>query len=931
MLYMYMEIGKGLLKPFFAIAALVFGVAVFAGEELVWDGKSSGSELLVSANSVEVKSGKPVRFDITWKKHEWNFGSVADIRIRWEDANGRQLVVSSIDTVETAIPGAINYPCIECSANSAIGKDIHVRMYQKAPDKAAFARVAFQFSGNPSRITLDRVEMSDVDVQAKPWLRKDPKTKMIKFGRAQYSDKDIAAALKSRPRAYPKIVRDGDRIELEINGERIFPGIRNAGRRDTTKGVKEFSKIGFRLFNVNLYVGKTTYTAERQQLDAGQILKEDGSYDIPLMERRVYDILRHDTNAYVILICKVSATEAWKRANPMELERHETKGMRIFKGWKYSDEYTHEFPSKPGESVIPSLFSRKFPEDLGRSFAEALRQFEKTDASKAVVGMYVTGGDDSQFRLQPDPWTSANAPAAFRLFLKEKYGSDSALAAAWGIEGAKIDDAKVPTESDLYPDCEYVSVRPSPASDFRECCALAVARMNCAFRAAVKQGIPRLIVGGYSCATTLGPGDGRGRDMVATMIKDPSTDFIIWLPGYSRRRDEITVPLGLSAYNGSMVLHNKLQIAEMDVRYPYSKYLQSKIYKSEIWQERHNNETFSNFLNYFAALSFAWGGTFHAYPLSPAWYDYPEAMEAWRKATEIVRNARGMQYRKERIAVLFDDRTRDFISWKFNPEIWRCSAARTTQVCDTMWRVGNRFDYYAADDVMSKEFAEIAPKVMILNDLSKLTPDGISAIRSKYGKEGRVLLWVGNPGFHSGASLDETANAFGLGISLDECRKPIVAADEKDPLCSTVKGFWNEASVGVERKFPVAYRLDCKNGWKPIANFADTKNCAAAVRRTKDFTEVIVGAPGSVTPQFLRNVCREAGFEPVLESDDFYIEGGGLMVIGGCVRDGVRRIRLPKGVKSLKCLTGQTVRYPEIGFAEVDIDCGKAAIFAIQQ
>jgi hypothetical protein len=223
--------------------------------------------------------------------------------------------------------------------------------------------------------------------------------KMIKFGRAQYSDKDIAAALKSRPRAYPKIVRDGDRVELEINGERIFPGIRNAGRRDTTKGVREFSKIGFRLFNVNLYVGKTTYTAERQQLEAGQILKEDGSYDIPLMERRVYDILRHDTNAYVILICKVSATEAWKRANPMELERHETKGMRIFKGWKYSDEYTHEFPSKPGESVIPSLFSRKFPEDLGRSFAEALRQFEKTDASKAVVGMYVTGGDDSQFRL----------------------------------------------------------------------------------------------------------------------------------------------------------------------------------------------------------------------------------------------------------------------------------------------------------------------------------------------------------------------------------------------------------------------------------------------------------------------------------------------------------------------------------------------------
>ena len=109
MQYTAMEIGKGLLKPLFAIAVLVLGVAAFAGEELVWDGKSSGSKLLVSANSVAVKSGSPVRFDITWKKHEWNFGSFADIRIRWEDADGKQLVVSSIDTVETAIPGAINY------------------------------------------------------------------------------------------------------------------------------------------------------------------------------------------------------------------------------------------------------------------------------------------------------------------------------------------------------------------------------------------------------------------------------------------------------------------------------------------------------------------------------------------------------------------------------------------------------------------------------------------------------------------------------------------------------------------------------------------------------------------------------------------------------------------------------------------------------
>ena len=910
------------------VALVALAGCVCAAEEFSWDGVSPGSEFKFSEKRIEVESGSIVRFDIGWTKKEWNFGSAAYVQIKWDNESGKQLAITALDSRETAIPKVHNYPCVESAALSALDRPIPVRAYLKVPGKAKYATVGFLFCGNACRLTLDEAKVSPVDASKKPWERRRPPKRMIKFGPDPYTDAEVAAALKSRPRAFPKIVRDGDRVELEVNGERIFPGIRHAGRRDTPRGVREFSKIGFRIFNVNLYVGKTTYTKEPQQIAAGQILKEDGSYDIPLMERRVYDILRQDTNAYVILVCKVSATDAWKRANPLELERHAEKGIRVFKGWKYSDEYVKEIPDTPGDSAIASVFSRKFSDDMSRSFAEAMRRFEQTDASKAVIGVYVVGGDDSQFRLQLDPWTSANAPAEFRRFLKEKYGSDSALAAAWGVPGATVSGAQVPSEADILPDCEYVSVRPSPASDFREFCAMSVARMNCSFRAGVKAGAPRLLAGGYSGAATLGVADGRGRYALSKMMNDPNTDFIIWLPGYSRRRDEITIPLGRSAFNGSMVLHNKLQIAEMDVRYPYANHLQSNIYKSDRWQECHDDATFRNFLSYFAAASFAWGGIFHAYPLSPAWYDYPEAMAAWKNASDIVRHSHGREYSEERIAAFFDERSSDFISWKFNPEIWRCSAARTAQVCDMLWRVGARSDYYISDDILSDGFAAIAPKVLLLNDLSTMTPEKIAAVRKKYAKPGRVLLWVGNPAFHSGASMDEISRCFGLGVEIDDCRKPIVAAGADDPLCRGVKGFWNEPCQGIERKFPTAYRLECRNGWKPIANFAGTDRCAAAVRRTDGFAEIIVGAPGSVTPQFMRNVCRESGFEPVMENDDFYIEGGGLMVIGACVRDGKRTLRLPSGVKSLKPLTGQKVSYPRPGIAEVDIDCGAAAVFA---
>ena len=288
-----------------AFVLMALGGAVCAAEEFSWDGTSPDSEFKFSEKRIEVEPGSIVRFDIGWTKKEWNFGSAAHIQIKWDNESGKQLAITALDSTATAIPKVHNYPCVESAALSALDRPIPVRAYLKVPAKAKYATVGFLFSGNASRLTLDEAKVSPVDASKKPWERRKPPKRMIKFGPDPYTDAEVAAALKSRPRAFPKIVREGDRVELEVNGERIFPGIRHAGRRDTPRGVREFSKIGFRIFNVNLYVGKTTYTKEPQQIAAGQILKEDGSYDIPLMEQRVYDILRQDTNAYVILVIRV--------------------------------------------------------------------------------------------------------------------------------------------------------------------------------------------------------------------------------------------------------------------------------------------------------------------------------------------------------------------------------------------------------------------------------------------------------------------------------------------------------------------------------------------------------------------------------------------------------------------------------------------------
>ena len=921
----------------FVVAALYACVVAHAAETFVWDGATPDEGCQWSTNALAVVPRKTLRFDVDWVKREWNFGSAARFRIRWESANGNFLVSTAINSPLTCPPGGRNHPIIEEQTQSAIGVPIHVRAYQVVPDKAVVARIGFAFIGNPCRIDVGSATVVEIDPAAKPWQRRQPKRSQIRYGPVPYTDADVDAALKSRPRAVPRLVRRGDRMELEVDGLPIFPALRHNNRRDPMRGVREFAKIGFRIFNApTLYFGESTYNGELARLTKNpaarepQVLREDGTIDVALMERAVRTILREDTNAFVMLVCKMSATDAWKRANPAELEQNAMGEFRIFDTWKFTDEYRKDYPSEPGRGPVPSVFSRKFPADMSGPLAEAFRRFEKTDAAKAVIGVYLTGGDDSQFRLQKDPWTSGLAPRAFRAFLAEKYGTDAALAAAWKLPGATIAAAPIPTRDEFYPDAEFCASRSSHVSDFREFCSYAVARMNTSFRRAVKEGASRLLVGGYSCALTLGGYEGRGRYALARMINDPSTDFVIWLPGYSRRRDEITAPLGLSAYNGSMLLHGKLLISEMDVRYPYGKYLQSAVYSTDRWQETHDDATFSNFLNYMAAAAFAWGGTFHAYPLSFNWYDYPEAMAAWRRAAEIARRARGRPLSPDRIAVIFDDRATDFVSFMPPSEkFMHYQCARNLQVADALWRVGARFDQYMQEDVMSDAFAAVAPKVLLVNDATTLSPERIRAIRARYGRDGRAIVWVGTPGLHSGAVLDEVASAFGLGIAVDDRHVPIRTAKCSDPLCRGVEGFWEGGVVSIDKRRPTAYALVCRGGWTPLAEFYGTDVCAAAVRRTGDFTEVFIGMPGAITPQLMRNICRASGFEPAMDSDDFYISGGGLVVVGACVREGVRRIRLPPDVQRLECLTGQKVDYPEPYVAEVDLPCGAAAVFSV--
>ena len=899
-----------------------------------YDGDSWKREYAWSTNAVKVRPGAYVRLDYAWRKLQWNFGSYFLPVMRFTDRAGK--LVRDIGFDATNIKGAC-YPMFE--SDSPAGRDERIDYFNffQVPTNAVAMRLGVMARGNPCKVRIENMAFQyvhDYGDGAGPWFNQPFRPKQIDYPDTGITDEQIKARLLARPVAVPELRRNGDRTDLYVNGERILPGIRHcqrtdeSARRGNKRGVQEFKKAGYRIFNVNIVTGEHTYADPQDP-----IWREDGTFDIDLMERKIFKILHEDPDAYVILVCKVMAPHFWKMQNQGELECDFRGRKRVFLGTEFSDRYTAEYPTTPGEHWTPSIFSGKYLRDMGAALEEIFRRFEKTLAARAVIGVYVTGGDDCQFRLQRDPWNSPLAERGFREWLREKYRDDAGLAAAWRQPGAKIGEVNVPTESEINPQRQFTSEDgPCRESDFREFCSWACWRNNSAMRGAVKRGAPRFLVGGYNGSITLTGNEGRGRHAMWRTITDPGFDFLIWLPGYDIRRNDMVAPLGLFAYNGSMRLHGKWIVTELDIRNPAQPNLTYGLYPLRQWQQRHDYKTFSDFLNFATSCAMAWGGGWHMYPLNRIFYDTPEAMRCIKESAAGAGQAQGRPLGKDRFAMFFDDRATDFFSRSNDharniekPNLFCWPAV------DSVWQSGVGFDNYLVEDALNDDFLKIAPNVVVMANAATMKADVIAKVRDRLARDGRILVWMGTPGALSGDGDAAISEALGIGVGRYREERPAVSFGE-DRLVRGVEGFWNGDCRRRSLVFGLSYALDAsEGGWAPLAKYAGTDVCAAAVRRSPGRgTEIVIGSSGAARPDLFRNIAREAGIRPCVETDDCFVTGASLAMLGASSGGGMKRVYLPAGVKKMVPLTGQRLYAETADYVEVYLRWRETAVFRLE-
>ena len=371
--------------------------------------------------------------------------------------------------------------------------------------------------------------------------------------------------------------------------------------------------------------------------------------------------------------------------------------------------------------------------------------------------------------------------------LQNKYKTNSALQKAWKKKNITFDNVKFPTKEELWVDRYYHNIGEiSPEVDYKLFYVSGERKFKNALRQAAKKAVPRLLVGNYDCTYgAIGSWGHTGFKFRETL--DDLGDFSIWLPNYGRDRDGDGMALTIYQYPGSLLIRNKFSVMEHDYRHPDMPYLYFGHYIARNWQANHNGKSFQNALNYATALTAALGGGYHFYTLQNSWIKPANSMDIVGNARKIFSNV-SKDDSLDYIAILTDDDSHFYNT--IHPKWIPAFMNMRNQPQKAIQHSGVAFNLFEAHDALHKNF--VAPKVLFFADSGTLSCQEVAKIRSKWGKDNRVIVWSGSPSFLTTKDHSAITKALGTKLVLQpESFTPMLKVNSniKDIIVNGVEGY----------------------------------------------------------------------------------------------------------------------------------------------
>jgi hypothetical protein len=890
------------------------------GAVFSWDGKTL--EGLIKSNKVfPVKAGAIIKANVCWRNLISSPGSDMMAGLIFESADGAPVdnANGGASTPWDFASGGIGTLIDNCPVQLMTkqyprpeARDImEAEAYFTAPPGVAQARLAFLFKGNPSSIQLVGDNIEKVSAMPKEKPERYP---AIKHDGKMLTDAELDKVLADSEILRAELKTTGDMVSMYVNGKRTAANIykTSAWARDASFDMSQtFYRAGFNVFTTKVSLGLISFGG-----GPGEVWQGHKRYDISKIREAIRRVLKRAPDAMVMLELVVTPCRGWGKNNPGEIFQHSDGSKGVFRGGrivKLTNEPPKESNSSP-EFWHPSYYSEKYNVETAEAIYDVFSQIESTPEGKRVIGVYLSGGTDGQWLdlfngCVPKITLSADySPAAlnaFRNYLKVKYNGDiTKLQAAWKDGAAKsFEEIKIPQPEELWRGNEDFHSRygSCKTSDYCEFLGYGNAMRHIKWCKAVKDATKgRWLAGGYCPNSGLCGYPILAQQDLEYLLKSKDVDFFTVVPMYSR---EFYNPVIQAAFNGSLLLHDKLLVAELDLRNP--EVGNWGMWGSEFWRRMHNADTYRNEVEKFVAYSISRGGTFHAYDMNGGWFNTPNAIDAWKQGCRISDLAVPGRLDAKRIAVAASERFWDFQSFDEHGRLLVYSVRELPQ--HALARSGVRHDYYLLSDVLENKSFE-APKVLMFTDACTMTPAQAATIREKFGNSGRVLVWFWAPGIF--ADGDERNHSKISGFKLEPAEsadgKPIFVSNQNDPLLCGVKGFLFPDFPSYGLKFGSAWKVADPEA-KVLANYFGTDIPAMAVKRHKGFTEIYIGQPGSLTPQLIRNIALAAGITPLVDTDDLTGYGGNILYLAA-LASGVKTIHLPDGAGTVECLTGQQIK-----------------------
>ncbi len=683
--------------------------------------------------------------------------------------------------------------------------------------------------------------------------------------------------LAARPDSTAEVRTESGAARLVIDGKVEAPQVLMTDVTRAERGyISDFASHGLDIAIVNIKSGSAGYWHGPDEVDLAAV------------DSVLWDAVQRNPEGNIIVYFSATPYVSWHEDNPDDAAQFPDGTYAV---------------SRHKRHAPPSYYSENYRRQVYEVLLKVVRHIHSQEYGRAVVGYFLTGGEDGQFYYQAgkggviqDGHGPADLPL-FREWLRGRYESVEALRRAWDEPEVTFDDARPLIRTDRVAGNFLHPVRQRKEVDTLMFLNDSIGELLVTMGRICKENAGKPVVTGAYY--------GRGRGAMVyphfaqtrVVFDSPYLDYMGAQGGYYGWR-EAGNSGNLNWVFDSLRLHGKIPMLELDSRTWISEYksMEHDYKVARYWSmEEFVGASARDAGNMIAVDGGAWW-----MEMSGGWFRDESIMEpigTFRRVAQSVAETPRPPDEAELVFVIDEDgyfwTTEQTHIW--NGPNYHSNALQQTAIS----RSGLRYQVYYLDDLIERGMDDF--KVYVFQNVYQV--DGRKrAFLEGLKRDGKTLVWQYAPGFITPEdfSTESMSALTGIQLRLADDAKPVslrahfVGEAERAGEAGELLAGISTAVMGLGRDLAGQRFVVEDDRAGVIGRYVADDAPAAAVKRFEGYTSIYVGHPSGLTDRLLNNIARAAGAHVHTEPGDLFMcNRSDFMVIHG-VQGGERTIRLPE-------------------------------------